>query len=94
MWKHSSGRFSPLRLKTSDPANMKKFLGIYLNADVNAFDAKRQNQEQQIVAIMRDDPFGAKEVPVGKLNKIDNADVRQSFEPVESAPPVNISPRR
>jgi hypothetical protein len=67
--------------KTSDPANMKKFLGIYLNADTKAFDAKWQNQEQQIIAIMRDDPFGAKGVPVGELHKIDNADVRQSFEP-------------
>ena len=67
--------------KTSDPANMKKFLGIYLNADAKAFDAKWQNQEQQIIAIMRNDPFGTKGVPVGELHKIDNADVRQSFEP-------------
>jgi len=67
--------------KTSDPVNMKKFLGIYLNAEAKAFDAKWQNQEQQIIAIMRDDPFGAKRAPVGKLHKIDNADVRQSFEP-------------
>ena len=67
--------------KTSDPVNMKKFLGIYLNAEAKTFDAKWQNQEQQIIAIMRDDPFGAKRVPVGELHKIDNADVRQSSEP-------------
>jgi len=67
--------------KTSDPVNMKKFLGIYLNAEAKTFDAKWQNQEQQIIAIMRDDAFGAKRVPVGELHKIDNADVRQSFEP-------------
>jgi hypothetical protein len=66
--------------KTSDPANMKKFLGTYLNADVKAFDATWQNQEQ-IIAIMRDDPVGAKGVAIGELHKIDNADVRQSFEP-------------
>jgi hypothetical protein len=67
--------------KTSDPENMKKFLGIYLNADAKAFGATWQNQEQKIIAIMRDDPFGTKGVPVGELHKIDNADVRQSFEP-------------
>ena len=67
--------------KTSDPANMKKFLCIYLNADAKTFDGKWQNQEQHIIAIMRDDPFGAKGVPIGELHKIDNADVRQSFEP-------------
>ena len=60
--------------KTSDPVNMKKFLSFYLNAEARAFDAKWQNQEQQIIAIMREDP-------VGELHKIDNADVRQSFEP-------------
>jgi len=32
--------------KTSDPVNMKKFLGIYLNAEHKTFDAKWQNQEQ------------------------------------------------
>jgi len=60
---------------------MKKFLGIYLNAEAKTFDAKWQNQKQQILAIMRDDAFGAKRVPVGELHKIDYADVRQSFEP-------------
>lgn len=67
--------------KTSDPANMKKFLGIYLNADAKTFDAEWQNQEQHIIAIMRDDPFGAKGASPGELHKIDDADVRQSFEP-------------
>src|SRR5437667_12112794 len=67
--------------KTSDPVNMKKFLGIYLNAEAKTFDAKWQNQEQQIIALMREDPFGAKGVSAGELHKIDTADVRQSFEP-------------
>jgi hypothetical protein len=67
--------------KTSDPENMKKFLGVYLNADAKVFDATWQNQERQIIAILRDNPFSAKKVPVGELHKIDNADMRQSFEP-------------
>ena len=67
--------------KTSDPANMKKFLGVYLNADAATFDAAWQNQEQHIVAIMRDDSFGSKGVAPGELHEIDNAEVRQSFEP-------------
>jgi hypothetical protein len=67
--------------KTSDPANMKKFLGVYLNADAATFDGAWQNQEQHIVAIMRDDSFGAKGVAPGELHEIDNGEVRQSFEP-------------
>ena len=67
--------------KTSDVANMKKFLGVYLNADSRAFDAAWQAQEQQITGIMKDDPFGMKGVPPGEFHKIDNMDVRQSFEP-------------
>jgi hypothetical protein len=66
--------------KTSDAANMKKFLGVYLNADSKTFDAAWQNQEQHIIAIMKDDPFGTKGVPPGELHKIDNAEVRRSFE--------------
>jgi hypothetical protein len=67
--------------KTSNTAHMKKFLGTYLSADARTFDAAWQSQEQHIVAAMRDDPFGAKEVPPGELHKIDDTEVRQSFEP-------------
>src|SRR5262249_4529321 len=67
--------------KTSDPVNMKKFLGIYLNADAKTFDAQWRNQQQHITAIMEDDPVGAKRVQVGELHKIDNVEVKQSFEP-------------
>jgi len=67
--------------KTSDPADMKKFLGIYLDADAKTLDAAWRSQEQHIIAAMRDDPFGAKRVPPGELRKVDNAEVRQSFEP-------------
>jgi hypothetical protein len=65
--------------KTADPANMKKFLAIYLNADPQALDAAWQNQEQKILATMKDDPFGAKGIGPGELQKLDNADVQQSF---------------
>ena len=67
--------------RTSDPENMKKFLGIYVNADAKTFDIAWRSQEQHIIAAMRDDPFGAKGVSSGELHKIDNADMRQSFEP-------------
>jgi hypothetical protein len=67
--------------KTSDPSNMKKFLGIYLNADAKSFDAKWQNQKERIIAVMADNSFGAKGVPTGEVHKIDNADMRQSLEP-------------
>jgi hypothetical protein len=36
--------------KTSDPANMKKFLAVYLNAEPKAFDAAWQSQEHKILA--------------------------------------------
>jgi hypothetical protein len=55
--------------KTSDPANMKKFLGIYLNADVKTFDAKWQNQEQHIIAIMRTTRSARKERPLENCTK-------------------------
>jgi hypothetical protein len=64
--------------KTSDPANMKKFLKAYLNADPKTFDAAWQNQEQKIVATIKSDPFGARDV-AGELHKIDNSQVQQSF---------------
>jgi hypothetical protein len=67
--------------KTSDIANMKKFLRVYLNADSTTFDAAWQDQEQQIIASMKDDPFGTKGVSPGEFHKIDNVDLRQSFEP-------------
>jgi hypothetical protein len=65
--------------KTSDAANMKKFLGIYLDADAKTFDAAWRRPEQDIIAIMKEDPFGAKGVPPSELHKIDNADVQQSL---------------
>jgi hypothetical protein len=60
---------------------MKKFLGIYLDADAKTFNAAWRSQEQHIISAMRDDALGAKRVPPGELHKIDNTEVRQSFEP-------------
>ncbi|MFN2541576.1 MAG: c-type cytochrome [Chthoniobacterales bacterium] len=64
--------------KTADPANMKKFLAAYVGPQT--LDAAWQSQEQQIVAIMKDDPFGAKDVAPGDLHKIDDSDVRWTGE--------------
>ena len=65
--------------KTSDPANMKKFLAAYLDADPNRFEAVWQKQEEKIVATMKEDSFGANGVEPGDLHKIDSGDVQQSF---------------
>ena len=65
--------------RTSDPANMKKFLAIYLNADPKVFDVAWQKQEQKIIDVMKEDPFGAKDVEPGGLHKIDAAEVQPSF---------------
>jgi hypothetical protein len=66
--------------RTSDPPNMKKFLAAYLNAGLDAFDPAWRNQEQNIVATMKNDPFGAKDIEPGELHKISSAEVQQSFE--------------
>jgi hypothetical protein len=55
--------------KTSDPANTKKFLAVYLNADPKKFDSVWQNQEQQIIAAIRSDALGAKAAEPGELHK-------------------------
>lgn len=62
--------------KTSDPANMKKFLAAYLDVAIpDVFNKSWQEQEQEIVATMNDDPFGAKGIPAGELHKIEPDDV-------------------
>ena len=67
--------------RTSDPANMKKFLAVYLNAKPEAFDAAWQSQQQEIVERMKDDPFGTKDAEPGGLHKIDSTEVEQAFDP-------------
>jgi hypothetical protein len=67
--------------RTSNPHNMKKFLAVYLNADPSKLDAMWRRQEQHIIAVLKEDPLGAQGVSSGKLHKINDAEVRQSFEP-------------
>ncbi len=67
--------------KTSDPANMKRFLGAYLSGDPKAFEQSWRDQKSKIMATIQNDPFGAKDVEPGELHKIDNRDVDQSFDP-------------
>jgi len=77
--------------KTSDPANMKKFLAAYLAVSDSAsgeqgqkvFEAAWQRQEEKIIGAMKADPFGAKEIHAGDLHRIENEEVRlnrQAFE--------------
>ena len=65
--------------KTSDPANMKRFLAVYLDADPKSFDIAWQKQEAKILAVMKADPFGPKDVAPGDLHIIDSADVSAVF---------------
>src|SRR5690349_14689210 len=43
--------------KTTEPENMKKFLGIYLGAQPTGFAAAWKEQEEKIVSTMRADPL-------------------------------------
>jgi hypothetical protein len=67
--------------RSSEPASMKRFLAAYLNGEPRAFDRLWQSQEQKIVATMKNDPLGAKDVEPGELHKIDSIEVQQSFDP-------------
>jgi hypothetical protein len=69
--------------KTSDPANMKRFLSAYLSQTDQAggdpaqksFESAWQTQEERIVAAIKADPFGGKEM-AGKLHRVDQGDLR------------------
>jgi hypothetical protein len=61
--------------KTSDPENMKNFLEVYFNADPKDFDQVWEKQKQHVIAVMRDDPFGAAQIEPGELRKVENAEV-------------------
>ena len=47
------------------------------------FEAAWQRQEEKIIAAMKADPFGAKDVPPGDLHKIDNEEVRLDRQSLE-----------
>jgi hypothetical protein len=66
--------------KTTDPANMKRFLAIYLGAKPAAFEAAWRQQENKIVAAMKDDPLGARDIAPGELHAIPAADLQPPFE--------------
>ena len=69
--------------KTSDPANMKKFLASYVaagsgpenNSWRTAFDAAWQKQEEKIKTVIQSDPFGARGIAAGDLYEIASQDV-------------------
>jgi len=66
--------------KTTDPANMKKFLAVYLGAKPAAFDEAWAKQEEKIVAAMKDDPLGANGIAPGDLHVIAAADLQPPFD--------------
>jgi hypothetical protein len=65
--------------KTSDPANMKRFLAAYLQADPKLVETTWSAQSEKIAATMKEDTFGAKEIAPGELHQIDNKDLQMSF---------------
>jgi hypothetical protein len=63
--------------KTSDPANMKRFLAEYLgNATPVRYDEEWGEQQTEILAVMKSDPFGANGVASGELHEMTAQDVR------------------
>lgn len=77
--------------KTSDPENMKRFLRNYVSdtekvhgdhaeTAVNSAWAKQQDR---ILAVMKSDPFGAKDVATGALHKIEPADVKLDIKALD-----------
>jgi hypothetical protein len=66
--------------KTADPANMKKFLAVYLGVQPPAFEAAWNQQQDKIVATMKEDPSGAKDIAPGELNAIASADLQPPFD--------------
>ena len=66
--------------KTADPANMKKFFAVYLGAKPAAFEKAWGEQENKIVATMKDDPLGTKGIAPGELYSIPSADIEPNFD--------------
>jgi hypothetical protein len=70
--------------KTSDPANMKKFLAAYLaDSEAQRFELAWQPQEEKVIATIKADPFGTKDVQPGELHTISNDDVRLDRQSLE-----------
>ena len=65
--------------KTADPGNMRKFLEAYsTDLDSKAFEEAWGKQAGKVIAAIKEDPFGAKDIAPGDLHKIDNKDVQVS----------------
>ena len=63
--------------KTSDPANMKKFLAQYLgDATPVRYDEEWREQQTEILEMIKSDPFGSNGVAPGELHEIKPEDVR------------------
>src|SRR5205085_5593497 len=56
--------------KTSDPENMKKFMAAYLGIDPKVFENIWQDEQNQILAILKEDSFGAKDIQPDELHAI------------------------
>jgi hypothetical protein len=77
--------------KTSDPANMKRFLSAYLpisdqknESEVQKlFEAAWRHQHEEIEAALKADPFGTKGVAPGELHQIDNESLRIDRDSLE-----------
>jgi hypothetical protein len=74
--------------KTSDPANMKRFLSAYLSVTNPKNDAiaqplfgkEWQRQEQKIATAISADPFGSKNIEAGDLHTISSGALRLDEE--------------
>jgi hypothetical protein len=70
--------------KTSEPANMKKFLEAYLSENHQVlkepFDQLWAQHEKQIIVMLQSDPFGAEGVQPGELHKLADSDVSISAD--------------
>lgn len=70
--------------KTSDPENMKRFLRNYVSDTEEdegdhaeaAVNSAWKKQEDKILAVMKADPFGAKDIAPGELHKIEPVDMK------------------
>lgn len=73
--------------RTADPAHMKRYLASYLegvDAGGGALLARAwEEQEREILAVLRDDPFGSKNIAPGALHTISADDLRPDRQRLE-----------
>ena len=86
--------------KTSDPANMQKFLRNYVSDTEKvhgdhaetAVNSVWKKQETKILAMIKADPFGANDVAAGELHKIGPADVKLDINELDQGK-IDLAPR-